>query len=190
MPLKLNNVSKSFGDKNILTDFSYSFKEKGLYIIRGESGIGKTTLLRIISGLDTQYSGDVENGGIGNVSVMFQEYRLFPSLNALKNVSIANKGSDFGEEASLLKRLGFADSDLKKKPHHLSGGMKQRVAFARAVMMRSPVLLLDEPTKELDANTSRIMTEIIAEESKHRLIIVVTHDDLLNTLSYEDIITL
>ena len=188
MSLKLNNISKSFGEKNILSNFSYCFSDKGLYIIRGESGIGKTTLLRIISGLDEKYDGEVENGGIGNVSVMFQEYRLFPTLSALKNASIPNKDSDHTREAALLMRLGFLDADLKKKPHHLSGGMKQRVAFVRAVSMSSPILILDEPTKELDADTARIMAEIIAEEAKERLVIVVTHDELLNKLPYSDII--
>ena len=177
MILKLNNLSKSFSGKEIFTNLSHTFDEKGLCFIRGESGVGKTTLLRIIAGLDSDYTGTVENGGIKNVSFMFQEYRLFPTLSALKNASISN-GSTEESALALLTRLGFEDDDIKKKPRELSGGMKQRVAFVRAVLKNAPVLILDEPTKELDTDTVKIMLDIIKEEAKKRLVITVTHDDL------------
>ena len=180
MSLKLNNISKKFGDKVILSNFSYSFEKEGLYLINGGSGIGKTTLSRIIAGLDTEYEGTVENGGINNISFMFQEYRLFPTLNALKNASVSIKNSDSDAAITLLSRLGFTSEDMKKKPHQLSGGMKQRVAFARAILMNSPVLILDEPTKELDSETVDIMLDIIKEDARKRLVIVITHDNILS----------
>ena len=175
MSLKINNLTKKFGEKTVFDDFSYSFDQTGLYIITGESGIGKTTLLRMIAGLDKDYSGEITDAGIDNVSFMFQEYRLFPSLSALKNASISLK--DTADAEALLKRLGFADEDLKKRPNHLSGGMKQRVAFARAVLMGSPILILDEPTKELDPESIGIMLEIIKEQAEKRLVLTVTHDE-------------
>lgn len=178
MCLRLDNISKKFGEKSILENFSYSFEKTGLYFISGESGIGKTTLLRIIAGLDTEYSGNLENGGLDNVSFMFQEYRLFPTLNALNNAAISQKNTT-KEAYKMLQRLGFSAEDIKKKPHHLSGGMKQRVSFVRAVLMNSAILLLDEPTKELDIDTAKIMIDIIKEESAKRLVIAVTHDDIL-----------
>ena len=178
MILKLKNLTKSFGEHAVLRDFSYTFEQNGLWFITGDSGIGKTTLLRIIAGLDNDFSGDVENGGIGNVSFMFQEYRLFPTLSAQKNAAISEKGGAHDRATVLLSRLGFKDEDMKKKPHELSGGMKQRVAFARAVIKDAPILILDEPTKELDADTVGVMLEIIKEEAINRLVIVVTHDDM------------
>lgn len=190
MALKLDNISKSFGNKSILDSFSYTFKNCGLYIISGESGVGKTTLLRIISNLDKDFSGTVENGGIENVSFMFQEYRLFPTLNALNNASISSKNGTYNDAELLLKRLGFSHEDMKKKPHQLSGGMKQRVTFARAVLMESPILLLDEPTKELDADTAKIITDVILEESAKRLVIAVTHDPELLQANSEAVIRL
>ena len=180
MCLRLNSISKSFGDQVIFENFSYSFEEKGLYVITGESGVGKTTLLRIIAGLDKDYLGTVENGGVENVSFMFQEYRLFPTLTALKNADISQKTASPNTASNLLMRLGFLGADLKKKPHHLSGGMKQRVSFVRAVLMDSPILILDEPTKELDSDTAKIMMEIIKEEAEKRLVIAVTHDSVLS----------
>ena len=180
MTLKISNLSKSFGEKIIFNDFSFEFPRTGKCIITGTSGIGKTTLLRIIAGLDLDYHGKIENGGIPNVSFMFQEYRLFPTLSALKNVVAVTDESAENEAIAtdLLFRLGFSVNDLKKKPKELSGGMKQRVAFARAVITPKPILILDEPTKELDDVTAKILSEIINEEAKKRLVIIVTHDDI------------
>ena len=190
MSLTLNKVSKKFGDKSILQNFSYEFEEIGLYIITGESGIGKTTLLRIIAGLDTDYIGNIENGGIKNVSFMFQEYRLFPTLSALENASISTgKKTDDAAYQSLIN-LGFDEDDLKKLPRELSGGMKQRVSFVRAILKKSPILILDEPTKELDISTANAMLDMIRDESKKRLVIIVTHDDIMDELDSPHIISL
>ena len=186
MSLKISNLTKKFGEKIILNDFSHDFDPTGLYVITGESGIGKTTILRIIAGLDKDYTGEIIGAGIDNVSFMFQEYRLFPALSALKNAAISTQ--DTNEAAKLLKRLGFTDDDFKKRPHHLSGGMKQRVAFARAVLMDAPILILDEPTKELDPESIEIMLEIIKEQAKKRLVITVTHDDAVVNAGAREII--
>jgi ABC-type multidrug transport system ATPase subunit len=190
MPLKLNNLSKKFGEKSIFDNFSYEFEESGIYVIRGESGIGKTTLLRLISGLDDDYSGVIENGGVKNISFMFQEYRLFPALSALENASIS-VGKKYSDDAyQMLIKLGFEENDMRKKTRELSGGMKQRVAFVRALLKTSPILILDEPTKELDTNTAEIMLDMIKEAAKSRLIILVTHDDVSAKFENPHIISL
>lgn len=180
MNLKIKDLSKNFGEKTILDSFSFEFPQNGICMITGVSGIGKTTLLRMIAGLDKDYSGEIYNGGIGNVSYMFQEYRLFPNISAIKNVvAVTNESSeDENRAAELLLRLGFSSEDLKKKPRELSGGMKQRVAFARAIIKNTPILILDEPTKELDDASIDAMAKIIEEESHKRLVIIVTHDDI------------
>ena len=86
MSLRIKNLSKSFDDKNVISNLSYEFPERGLFGIVGESGIGKTTLLRIIAGLDNDYSGEVVGGGIRKVSFAFQEHRLFPTLTSLEKI--------------------------------------------------------------------------------------------------------
>ena len=181
MSLTIKNLCKSFGEKQILIDFSYSFSDSGIYVIKGDSGIGKTTLLRIISGIDKKYTGSVIGGGLGNVSFSFQEYRLFPQLTALQNITEvvwekADENNVFSAKEMLLK-LGFSQNELDLLPDHLSGGMKQRVSLARAFLKKSPILLLDEPTKELDEALCKIVRNIIHQESKSRLVIMVTHSN-------------
>ena len=177
--LEIKNLSKSFDGKTLFGNFNLSFKDKGVYAIVGESGIGKTTLLRMIAGLDNEYTGEIFGGGIERVSFAFQEYRLFPWLSAIDNVIFAI--SDRKDEAvykkayDMLSTLGFSESDMNLTPSGLSGGMKQRVSIARAMLFDRPILLLDEPTKELDPGNSDIVRSLIIEESRRRLVILVTH---------------
>ena len=181
MSLEIKNLTKKFGEKTIFEDFSYSFDTKGIYALLGDSGRGKTTLLRIISGLDCDYTGTVIGGGIGMTSYMFQEYRLFPTLTALENalVSVSNSkdSTEIAKATELLGRLGFKDGDFRLRPEELSGGMKQRVAFVRAILRDSGILLLDEPTKELDEGLRTVIYDILKEESMSRLVIMVSHNN-------------
>lgn len=180
MSLEIKNLTKRFGKKTIISEFSYHFSEKGLYILRGKSGIGKTTLLRIIAGLDKDYSGEIIDGGIGRISFAFQEYRLFPQLSALENVMIASKDdSDANKNIAmdLLSQLGFSFEEMSLLPSELSGGMKQRVSLARTFMKNAPVILLDEPTKELDAILCRQVCEMIKKIAEDKLVILITHRD-------------
>ena len=179
MSLAIKNLSKKFGEKQILIDFSYDFPDKGLFILKGNSGIGKTTLLRIISGLDRDYDGEVIGGGIKNVSYAFQEHRLFPALSALKNITkIVYESATHAEEEqvkALLRELRFSDNDMQLYPNELSGGMKQRVSLVRALCKNAPILLLDEATKELDTSLADTVIELIKKEAENRLVITVTH---------------
>ena len=186
MSIKIEHLSKSFGKKNIFADFNCTFADSGIYVISGESGAGKTTLLRIIAGLDKDYTGTVDRSTSG-VSVCFQEYRLFDSITALKNVTEVSfkkaTAGDFDDVKKLFERLNLSDEDVNLYPPELSGGMKQRVAFIRAIAKKAPLLILDEPTKEVDSENASIMKQIIKEEGKKRLVIMVTHkqEDILDT---------
>ena len=180
MSLSVKNLNKSFGEKVIFKDFCLDFPDKGLYIISGESGAGKTTLLRMIGGLDTDFSGEILGGGIKNCSFAFQEYRLFPTLSALDNLIFANYNKkneqNLTEAGAMLSSLGFSAADSLLYPDELSGGMKQRVSLARAFLRNAPILLLDEPTKELDEENANKALEIIKKEANSRLVILVTHN--------------
>lgn len=181
MCLKVINLSKSFDGKVIYDNFSYKFNDKGLYIIEGESGIGKTTLLRMICGLDKDFSGEILGGGIAKTSYVFQEHRLFPNLNLLENVTVVFKKTtlELTEQAkAVLLRLNFTEEDMKLYPGELSGGMKQRVSIARGLMKSSPILLLDEPFKEIDPLLVNKLIDIVKEESRNRLVLLVTHTNV------------
>lgn len=181
--LILENITKKFGAETVFSNLSLAFEQKGLYIIKGPSGCGKTTLLRIIAGLDTDFDGAVIGGGTDQCSISFQEHRLFPSISAFQNVYTTLKGTD-GERTKAamdaLLTVGFDPQDFEKLPCELSGGMKQRVSLARAIASDKPILLLDEPTKELDATLREKLYNEFLTQSKKRLVIIVTHlsDDM------------
>ena len=192
MNIVINNLNKAFDKKIIFSSFSYTFTENSIYVIEGDSGIGKTTLLRIIAGLDTDFDGEVLGGGIDNCSFMFQEYRLFPTANALENVLLSRpkENRDEYEAISLLKKLGFTEEEMYQTPDMLSGGMKQRISFVRAVYSDRPIILLDEPTKELDTTLADKMLEMIKELAKEKTIILVSHNPTEHILDNATLIKL
>jgi putative hydroxymethylpyrimidine transport system ATP-binding protein len=185
---------KSFGESKIFDNLNLEFKDKALYLIKGESGVGKTTLLRMIAGLDKDFDGEIVGGGIGNVSVAFQEYRLFPTLSAFDNVyKVAFSKEGEAEKrltTDILTRLKFSAEDMKKKPNELSGGMKQRVSLARAFLSEKKVLILDEPTKELDFLLVGEVLELIKEAAETKTVIVVSHVDSEEHLPQAEVIEL
>lgn len=179
--LILRDLSKRFEDKLLFDSLSYRFPTRGLYLLLGGSGSGKTTLLRMIAGLDTDYTGSIEGVGSRAVSMAFQEHRLFPFLTSLGNVAepLRAEGLDRASaEAAAREALlavSFPEGDFKTKPSALSGGMRQRVSLARALAVKRPILLLDEPEKELDERLRERLHEVILHEAAERLVIVVTH---------------
>lgn len=186
MPLIIKNLTKSFGDKKVFENFSYTFSEKGLFVLVGNSGRGKTTLLRMIAGLDKDFRGEITKQ---KAAYAFQEYRLFPSLNALENITKIlwkkPKKNEIENAKKLLESFNFTQADTLLFPNELSGGMKQRVALCRAFLSNQGVLLLDEPFKELDADLRAKLCDLIEKESKKRLIIMTAHSlDMLSNLDH------
>lgn len=177
MALTLTNLSVSFGEKSVIHHLSYSFPEHGCVLITGESGSGKTTLLRLIAGLAKPDEGKISGGK--NVSFAFQEYRLFPSLSAAENVAVAVslQKKDLSSAVDMLMQLGFTKEETALYPDALSGGMKQRVSLARAFLKSAPVLLLDEPFKELDPALAEKVAEFIRAQAAWRLVLLSAHSD-------------
>lgn len=177
MALVIRNLCKFFAEKVIFDHFNYTFSDTGIYVLLGKSGRGKTTFLRIIAGLDKEYSGTVTSE---RVAFSFQEYRLFPTLTALENITKIlwenPTEAKINEAKALLKTLGFSDADTDRYPNELSGGMKQRVSLCRALLSEKKVLLLDEPFKEIDDTLCEKLRSILKQESKRRLIILTTHN--------------
>lgn len=186
MGILITNLTKSFKGNIIFNGFSCELPDTGVVRISGPSGAGKTTFLRIIAGLDRDYGGSVV--GADDISFAFQEYRLFPWLSAIDNVLIASFESATEQNKdlaiSMLSRLGIDEKAMLLKPSKLSGGMKQRISLARAFLRKSKVLILDEPTKELDPALVSIVADLIEESGKERLVLLVSHDEYFDKMSY------
>lgn len=191
--LELRNISKKFGDKQILKDFNLIVPEKQVLAIVGPSGGGKTTLLRMLAGLETIDSGQViYNGETLDVAELekrnllgfvFQDFQLFPHLSVLENLILSpihtmNVSKDEAEEKAqgLLARLGLSEH-AKAYPYSLSGGQKQRVALARAMMINPEIIGYDEPTSALDPALRLEVEKLILQNREMGMTqIVVTHD--------------
>lgn len=186
MGILIESLTKRFGDKTVIADLTCSLPDKGIVKVIGDSGAGKTTLMRMISGLDTDYSGSIS--GVGVVSYLFQEHRLFPWLSAVDNVTVAAFTTPDAENKTaaekMLMRLGLSTEEIALKPSKLSGGMKQRVSIARALLKNSDVIILDEPTKELDATLVGTVKDLISEAAESRLVLLVSHDSSLDDLDF------
>lgn len=169
MTVTLKNIKKSYGDRIIFDNFNREIVFDKPVVLMGESGVGKTTLARMIAGLEKPDFGEI-TGVSEAVSFMFQEDRLLPWLSARENVEYVSgkETADFYLEKVLL-------GEEKDTPvSDLSGGMKRRVALARALAYKSELVILDEPFKGLDFELKKKMTALISEEERHFLII--THE--------------
>lgn len=170
--MKFENVSKSFGEKKVLKGFNATFKEGVATAIMGESGCGKTTLLRIIAGLEKADGGEVRKDG-ARVAYLFQEDRLIESLSAFDNIRLVSKASD-EEIKAMLFEMGLG-ADIDGKVADFSGGMKRRVSIARALLFDAPLVLLDEPFRGLDEQTKAKVAAVMQKSLAQKTAILVTH---------------
>jgi len=175
--LEIRNAFKAYGEKQILENFSLRLPESGIVAILGPSGCGKTTLLRVIAGLEKLDGGKVLMPESAKISMVFQEDRLLNALDVRGNVlaALSNKDSDMRLADECLSRCGLQDV-AKQRVSSLSGGMKRRVAIARAVAFDGDILLLDEPFKGLDDELKKTVMDFVFEKSDSRLTVFITHD--------------
>ncbi len=175
--LKLSDITKTFGEKCVLSDVSLSLKKGDVAVLSGMSGGGKTTLLRIAAGLEKPDRGSVEKNG--TVAVVFAEARLFPSVSVLENVCAVMKG-DKKENAKkaekLLQMLGLSDAG-KLYPREISSGMAARVSIARALAFDADIYLLDEPLKSLDETLKIQVMQDLKEFFKTKAVLIISHDE-------------
>ena len=203
--IEIKQICKSFGNLDVLKGVDFLVKKGEIVSIIGKSGAGKTTLLQIIGTLDRPDSGSVIIDGVDvfslqekeladfrnrHIGFIFQFHQLLPEFTALENVMmpalIAHMPEQEAEKRAtqLLNDLGLADR-LTHKPSQLSGGEKQRVAAARAMMMSPNVILADEPSGSLDENNKKELHKLLLkmQEQYGQTIIIVTHDKELAEIS-------
>ncbi len=194
MKIDVKNVYKAFDEKEVLSDISMSFESGNIYRLKGDSGKGKTTLLRIMSGLllpdrgSVIYTEDSGNeikidkdctlrglpGRLPDISYMFQEDRLFLDRTPLVNIKACCPDTPEHEiEEKLLKVL--PKDAISKKVEELSGGMKRKVSLIRALMHKSGAVFLDEPFTGMDEESIKACRDLIHEMAADRIMIIVSH---------------
>ncbi len=183
MQVVLTDVTKSFNETKILRNVSLHLHKGEMYSLIGASGAGKTTLLRLIAGLEEPTLGVIDTDG-ARISYAFQEPRLFPQLTVRDNILAISPMCPLEE---ILRELDLTDAG-DKYPHELSGGMRKRVAVARAISAEADVYLLDEPTGGQDAGHAAMVANAILCYTAGALTVVATHDEtLLRTLGKKTI---
>ena len=172
-------AAAKYGYDTVFENLSLSITEGSTTVIMGESGCGKTTLLRIVAGLEKPDDGELMCDE--KIAMMFQELRLLPWKNALENIKSVLHSEHFSLADKYLSAVGL-EKDTDKFPHELSGGMAQRVAFARFLAFAeaegATLLLLDEPFSSLDDETRTKMLSLLKEFSTEKTLIVVTHNTI------------
>ena len=196
MKLKIENLSKSFNEKQVLKNINLEINDKEITAIIGPSGSGKSTLLRCINMIETPTSGsiyfnedDVTKKDINlnkyrmDVGMVFQQFNLFPNLNVIDNITLVptklglmTKEKAKTEGKKLLKEINLETKE-KERINNLSGGEQQRVAIIRALMMKPKLLLFDEPTSSLDPQMTYEVLELIKKIAQTGMnIVIVSHE--------------
>jgi len=204
--ITLNNVTKSFGSTQVLKEISLDVSLGEVLVLIGASGSGKSTVLRIMSGLETADGGEIWVNNVplhdkkrsreicGHVGMVFQQFNLFPHKTALGNVTLALIKAQKLSVAEANKRgmAALARVGLSERSHHypaqLSGGQQQRVAIARALAGSPKLLLADEPTGNLDTQMARGVMELLEDiNAQGTTILMVTHDPELALRSQRNV---
>ncbi len=194
--VEIKNLSKSFGDNEVIKDMSLTVKEGEVVVLIGPSGSGKSTFLRCINALEEASGGSIIVDDVDirskdtdinkvreNIGMVFQHFNLFPHKSVLDNITLAPvKLKKMTEEEakekamSLLERVGMADK-ADNFPSQISGGQKQRVAIARALAMNPDIILFDEPTSALDPEMVGEVLNVMKElASGGMTMVIVTHE--------------
>lgn len=181
MILKIENLSKSFADNEVLKDVSLTMDKGEIIAVIGSSGSGKSTMLRCINGLVTPTSGKIAYEG--RTGMVFQHFNLFPHMTCLQNITYAqvkvlkrSKEEARRKAQELLSLVGLLDQ-ADKYPAQISGGQKQRIAIARALAMDPEIMLFDEATSALDPEiTGEVLAVMKKLAEKHMSMLVVTHE--------------
>ncbi len=169
----LSDITKSYGEKRVLSGVSLTLPEGRVTALTGKSGSGKTTLSRILLGLEKPDGGRIEGvDGIKKAAV-FQEDRLIEHLSALDNLRLTG----VSREAAVLSltALGLED-DLNERAQKLSGGMRRRLALARAMTARADLVVLDEPMNGLDGENKRLAADYVRKNRGHAAVLLISHN--------------
>ncbi|MBQ4510869.1 MAG: ABC transporter ATP-binding protein [Clostridia bacterium] len=171
--MKIHNLTKFFDKKLVFDNFSIEIPENKITVITGESGCGKTTLLRIIAGLDNSYKGEIIKES-NKISYVFQEPRLFNAITVKQNLELVEKNTSLSIDEILT--IVELQNDKNTYPNELSGGMKMRLSLARALYYNGDIFIFDEPFSALDNNMKNRIIPKVFDLIKGKTIIIVSHN--------------
>lgn len=174
--IQMKHIAKKYGDFTVFSDFSMEISEGEVLCLMGKSGRGKTTLLRMLMGLEQPDAGSITGLEGKRISVVFQEDRLLPGFTVRQNLlSVCDSSVQQDDMMRILEMLDLSEW-VDREISVLSGGMRRRVAICRALLVPYDFLILDEPFRGLDEKTKEIVLKLVLAESKGRTILMSTHD--------------
>ena len=173
--LQIRDLCKSYNQEPVLNHVSMTLSYGRRYCLMAPSGTGKTTLFRILLGLEKADSGQIEGLSNLRMSAVFQEDRLLEGYTALENLRFVTGRQYSGKELTELLLRILPEEALNKPVCEFSGGMKRRTAILRAILAPSDFIIMDEPFTGLDAETKRLVIQLIKEYTKDKLLLFSTH---------------
>ena len=177
MDIKVDHVSKAYGEQQILRDLCCVFPEGKTTCIRGRSGCGKTTLIRLLLRLDVPDKGKIEGVGDRKLSAVFQEDRLCENLSAASNIRLVCTETISDRELEEAYKAVALTEVWQKPVRELSGGMRRRVSILRALLADSDCVIMDEPLRGLDEKTRIKTIDYILKKTEGKTLIFVTHEE-------------
>lgn len=196
--IKLNNINKKYNDLEVFKDYNLILEDNTITVLKGISGRGKTTLLNIIAGITTIDSGEVyidevllkqPNSAVNSkilrekINIVFQDFVLVENKSIKYNLELAlkyqTKEVDYKQ---LLKKLNI-NCDINKKVKNLSGGEKQRIAIIRSLIKPGNIILMDEPSSNIDDDNVVILLDILKELKQNHTILIISHDSVFDEVS-------
>lgn len=174
--IEMKNISKAYGEKQVLNHFSLILPEGEITALMGPSGSGKTTVLRLLLGLEAPDSGTISGLENSRKSAVFQEDRLCEGISPIANLRLAAPHLSREEAASALKEVGIEENSHDVATASLSGGMKRRVAILRALLAPFAFLVADEPFSGLDEDTKNRVMDYFHSHVQGKTVLLITHD--------------
>lgn len=180
--ITLSNITKKYGSKLVLNNISLSLNNNWIYVLMGKNGCGKSTLLNIVSKYDTDYLGNYETNGL-SIGYLLQDDMLFRNLTVRENLLLQSRVFNKKNVEKVIKEISeklSLQNFLDKKISELSGGERKKVSIGQIMIKKSDIIILDEPTANIQKEYAKELLHIIFNEFKNKILIIASHDKVFD----------